>query len=43
VVTYSMPLAASKVGDDHTAAPDGPISCTPALLIAPGLGSSGTV
>jgi hypothetical protein len=38
-----MPLAASKVGEDHTAAPEGPISCTPALLIAPGFGSSAMV
>jgi hypothetical protein len=33
----------SKVGDDHTPAPEGPLNCTPALLIARGLGSSAIV
>jgi len=38
-----MSFMESKVGEDHTAAPEGPLKCTPALPIARALGSSAIV
>src|SRR5690242_1981093 len=40
VATYSTPAAASIVGADHTAAPDGPSTRVPALLRPTSRGSS---